>query len=127
MFEVAQPSPPCSCAPTFPIPRKKGFCDFRLIREGVSESFCSLVYSGELRRGRDDIFVETTDSNQVVREFVRSSKASKEYLLLIKELTNKKIRKMEIAQKRWTATWEGRLQHCLVGQVSYLWSLLGQN
>ncbi|KAK8582334.1 hypothetical protein V6N13_032088 [Hibiscus sabdariffa] len=28
---------------------------------GVSESFCSQVYSGELRRGRDDIFVETKD------------------------------------------------------------------
>ncbi|KAK9026452.1 hypothetical protein V6N11_039290 [Hibiscus sabdariffa] len=34
---------------------------------------------------------------------------------------------MEIAHGRWTATWEGRLQHCLVGQVSYMWSLLGTN
>ncbi|KAL4279335.1 hypothetical protein GQ457_03G023140 [Hibiscus cannabinus] len=32
-----------------------------VFREGVSEFF-SLAYSGELRRGRDDIFVETTDS-----------------------------------------------------------------
>ncbi|KAK8584056.1 hypothetical protein V6N12_068306 [Hibiscus sabdariffa] len=48
-----------SCAPTFALLREKVFCDFRLIREGVSESFCSLVYSGELRRGQDDTFVET--------------------------------------------------------------------
>ncbi|KAL4290860.1 hypothetical protein GQ457_14G017070 [Hibiscus cannabinus] len=65
--------------------------------------------------------------DQLVREFVISPKAFKKYLLLIKEPNNKKIRKMEIAHGRWTATWEGRLQHCLVGQVSYMWSLLGQN
>ncbi|KAL4334569.1 hypothetical protein GQ457_07G008830 [Hibiscus cannabinus] len=65
--------------------------------------------------------------DRVVREFVISSKAFKDYLLLIKEPNNKKIRKMEIAHGRWTATWEGRLQHCLVGQVSYMWSLVGQN
>ncbi|KAK8521602.1 hypothetical protein V6N12_031496 [Hibiscus sabdariffa] len=41
---------------------KKGFCGLACFREGVSE-LCSLVYSGELRRGRDDIFVETMDSS----------------------------------------------------------------
>ncbi|KAL4386930.1 hypothetical protein GQ457_09G015300 [Hibiscus cannabinus] len=35
----------------------KGLSDFSLVREGVSEFSCSLVYSGELRRGRDNIFV----------------------------------------------------------------------
>ncbi|KAK8680833.1 hypothetical protein V6N13_109771 [Hibiscus sabdariffa] len=52
-------SPPSPCAPTSHLLRERVFCDFRLIREGVSESFCSLVYSGELRRGQDDSFVET--------------------------------------------------------------------
>ncbi|KAL4387855.1 hypothetical protein GQ457_09G016040 [Hibiscus cannabinus] len=41
----------------------KGCAIYCFIREGVFESFCSLVYSGELRRGRDDIFVETKDSS----------------------------------------------------------------
>ncbi|KAL4292039.1 hypothetical protein GQ457_14G016690 [Hibiscus cannabinus] len=48
----------------FPLPgEKKGFCDFWVIREGVSEFSCSLVYSSELCRGQEDIFVETMDSS----------------------------------------------------------------
>ncbi|KAK8584221.1 hypothetical protein V6N12_068467 [Hibiscus sabdariffa] len=47
---AAQALSSLSCAPTFALLRERVFCYFRLIREGVSESFCSLVYSGELRR-----------------------------------------------------------------------------
>ncbi|KAL4289813.1 hypothetical protein GQ457_14G015800 [Hibiscus cannabinus] len=102
---------------------------------GRSFRFCSLVYSGGLSRDLNEIFHGVSRfkhntlslEDQVVREFVISSKASKEYLLLIKEPNNEKTRRMAIAQTRWMATWEGRLQHCLVGQVSYMWSLLGQN
>ncbi|KAK8986846.1 hypothetical protein V6N11_037772 [Hibiscus sabdariffa] len=46
----------------FPLLREKVFCDFGLIREGVSESFCSLVYSGELRR-EVERFSQTVEEN----------------------------------------------------------------
>ncbi|KAL4347088.1 hypothetical protein GQ457_17G007270 [Hibiscus cannabinus] len=42
---------------------QRGLCDLLLLREGVSEIFCSLVYSDGLSRDLDVISVEIKDSS----------------------------------------------------------------